>query len=295
MKYNERHFKIVEHIRPWEIDMLERQLHLLIQAKTYQIVSDNIVEIMVRLDMNTEFISEFTIPKDYFVSKFKYLESLTADYFKVDFKIVDGSGINYTRREAIFSDYDYLIYLDPDLYFSVSTLGALITSTYSIEDDKFMVTPTIIKYWDSSWDVITHPKFISAPYNMRDNFDVNLLQYSEYNSNDLSITVNKNIKFGGGWFNLFSKEMIELFPPPESFGGYGPDDTYIMYCARFLNIPQYILRGPLVTELTGRIQGFGNYIKDSLKFNDFTDKTRPSHNVLDTEIKKFYNNYIGNK
>jgi len=285
-------YKIVVHIRPWEIDQFEYQLKQLIKNSYY--IEDTLV-LYVNMDISENVIdyNNSNIKKDYFISKFKHLEELTNKYYIAKFNIVNNLQVLSTRRQSVKeNDCDYIIWLDSDIYFNSYTLLYLINSSKLIKESKFILTPNIIKYWDSSWDCITAKEYLSMPYNHRDFFD----SYSIDNTSKEEISISKNhtVKLGAGWFNLFSNELLQEIKIPDSFGGYGPDDTYIEIIAAQLQYPQYIVNGCVVTELgkfIGELPNF-NYIKDNLVFFEYEEKVRPSKEIMFQEIQKFLNNRV---
>ena len=71
--------------------------------------------------------------------------------------------------------------------------------------------------------------------------------------NKIEIKKTPVIKFGCGMHTLYSKSFWELVGIPESFGGYGPEDTYGMAAATIANrmgydINQFFMDGIYVTE-----------------------------------------------
>ena len=154
------------------------------------------------------------------------------------------------RRQAQYKIQDYIIWLDSDIYFSHLT-SYLISSTEHIQEDTFILSPEIIKYWDNSWDCIVHDKFLKEPHNHRDYFDLYVFD-SLVTNNEISLRKNNTIKFGGGWFNLIKSTVFDKIPLIDELGSYAPDDTYLSICGKQI-IPQYILGGVVVSEIGKRL------------------------------------------
>jgi hypothetical protein len=60
-------------------------------------------------------------------------------------------------------------------------------------------------------------------------------------------------KFGCGMHTLYSKEFWDFIGIPESFGGYGSEDTFAMYASTYAvqkgyDIKQYLLKGLYISE-----------------------------------------------
>jgi hypothetical protein len=107
---------------------------------------------------------------------------------------------------------------------------------------KFVVTPSTVRLWDSTWDCLVSPRFLNKPlgYERTNN------PYDDVVSNDTEYTVSevKNViigqpymKFAGGWFTIISKDLLTTVPIPDSFSHYGLEDTYIMWAVQLLNDP----------------------------------------------------------
>jgi hypothetical protein len=278
-------YRIVEYIQPWEIDDFERQIDQLIKSSYYLHNSKNVI---IDCTMNLDIVEWKTskIPKEYFLDKFKCIESRANNRFSVEFDI-DSSirGVTAKRRSIQTKYQNYVIWLDPDLYFSTLTLPYLISASAQIIDTTYILTPQIIKYWDSSWDCIVAEKYINQPFNHRDFFDSYILDHDQ--SNDISVKLNKQIKFGGGWFNLFTDDVFKKIPIPVELTPYGPDDTYISHCGIHINIPQYILSNVVVTEIGEIYSKNKNYIKPLMDI-----KIKNKEKITDQTLNKLINTYI---
>lgn len=277
-------YRIVQYIQPWEIDDLERQVDQLIKS-SYYIDSDTVIlDCTMNLDIVDWELS--SMPKEYFINKFKCLESRASNKFSVEFDTDSNiCGVTDKRRSVQFKVQDYIIWLDSDLYFSVYTLAYLIQASKQITDTNYILSPQIIKYWDSSWDSIVADKYLSMPFNHRDFFDSYSLDFET--SNAVSVKKNSIIKFGGGWFNLFTDSMFKSIPIDERIGAYGPDDTYLTHCAMISRYPQYILENVIVSEIGNLYLNDKNYIKPLLLVK-ISDKEKITDQELSNLIQEFF-------
>jgi hypothetical protein len=279
-------YRIIQYIQPWEIDDLSRQVHDLILS-SYHISKD--VTIIWDVTMNTDIVNWETskLPLTYFIEKFNYLKTIVGYYYQVEFNIDNNiKGCTDKRRNIVNTTQDYVIWLDSDMYFSKLTLPYLINSTQYINDELYIISPQIIKYWDNSWDCLVHQKFINEPFNHRDYFDLYSLD-ELCSNNDISIKQNTHIKFGGGWFNLFTNDIFNQLPFPEELGPYSADDLYVMLCSPKLNVKQYVLDGIVVSEIGNKYLENKNYLKPLLDVK-ISDKQKISDLEFRQLIENFY-------
>lgn len=280
-------YRILQYIQPWEIDDLERQVHKLISS-SYHINSD-ISRIIWDITMNTEIVdwNNSLLPKDYFINKFEYLKTIVNYYYTANFTLNNNiRGCSDKRRSASDTEQDYVIWLDSDLFFSKYTLPALINTTNLIQDKLYIISPEIIKWWDDSWDCIVHKKYLNEPFNHRDNFDINSFDITT-NIDNISIKLNSSmIRFGGGWFNLFTNDIFQKLPIPKEIGSYGHEDLWYMVCGANFGIKQYILEGIVVSEIGNKFLVNKNYIKNMLKVN-LQDKAKMSDTEFNSLVSSF--------
>jgi hypothetical protein len=119
-------------------------------------------------------------------------------------------------------------------------------------DGMYIVSPSLAKFWDTSWDVLCHSDYMDKHVGYsteREAIENTTVQKVE------SITVKRTpvIKFGCGMHTLYSKSFWEFVGIPESFGGYGPEDTYAMSAAAVAlklgyDIVQVYMDGIYITE-----------------------------------------------
>ena len=284
-------YRIVIYIQPWEIDDLERIIRHLILSSYYIDKTDTVI---LDVTMNTSTIlvdwNNSTIDKNYFSSKFLYLNSVASQYFETEFDTAATvQGCVDKRRSANTKSHDYIIWLDPDVFFSIYTLPYLIQSTKQITNSNFVLSPQIIKYWDNSWDCLTYHEFLTQPTNHRDYFDMYSLD-SIVSDTSKQLIVNSQVKFGGGWFNLFPSNLFRDINIPDAFGSYGWEDLYVMICCNHLKIPQYIMQGVIVSEIGNTLLNNKNYYKPFISINPL-----PYDKISEEQFKTIVSNFINKK
>lgn len=279
--------RIVQYIHPWEIDDFERVTNQLIKS-AYDV--PNTKEIILDVTLNLDVVDWETskMPRQYFLDKFKALEKRVAVHYTVEFDTDSNiCGCTDKRRSIQYKSQKYIIWLDSDMYFPITLLPYMVAATQNITQPDYILSPQLIKYWDSSWDVLTNERYLQEPFNHRDYFDTYKLDY-EVQHNETFININQGpIKFGGGWFNLFTDSVFKRIPLPIEIGPYGPDDTFISHCANFLEIPQFILTGQVVSEV-GKLYE-SDYIKPFLSIT-IQDKQK----ITDSELSELIHTFILN-
>ena len=284
-------YRIIIYIQPWEIDDLERIIRHLILS-SYYINKNNTVILDVTMNVSDTLVNWNTssIDKNYFINKFSYLSSIASQYFTVEFDTDHNiQGCVDKRRNANLKSHDYIIWLDTDIFFSIYTLPYVIHSTTHISDTKYILTPQIIKYWDSSWDCITYENFLTEPTNHRDYFDMYSLD-TIVNDTTKHLIINNQVKFGGGWFNLFSADVFNDINIPIEFGSYGWEDLYVMICSNFLKIPQYVIQGVIVSEIGNKLLSNKNYYNNMLSINT-SNRSKISQDEFNHIVTNFINRY----
>jgi hypothetical protein len=281
-------YRIIQYIQPWEIDDLSRQVHDMILS--YYHIPEN-VTIIWDVTMNTDIVNWETskLPIEYFIDKFNYLKTITGYYYQAEFNVDNNvKGCTDKRRNIVNTIQDYVIWLDSDMYFSKLNLPYLINATQHIDDELYMISPQLIKYWDNSWDCLVNQKFINEPHNHRDYFD--LYSLDNYSNDNISLKQNSHIKFGGGWFNLFSNKIFEHIIFPEELGSYGAEDLYFMLCSPKFNFKQYILEGIVVSEIGNKYLLNKNYLKPLLDIK-IQDKQKMTDLEFQQLVEKFYKQF----
>jgi len=247
---------------PFEIEDLAITL---VGLKRNSVYLDNSV-VKIKLDITMCLSDELTdwdksiLPKEYFDKRIRELLSVYCDWCEYDLNVEYGNeiiGCLSHRRNSwkANADADFFIWLDTDIYFKDITLSTIITSYIGIRDsgfDSFVLTPQIVRQWDNTWDVLVNKNFINHPINYQSKADI----YKDIHSveDDMGIVECPTFKFAGGWFTLISKKLFDIIGLPESFGHYGPDDTFMMYCCQIMKqkgqpVNQFTIENLLVGEM----------------------------------------------
>jgi hypothetical protein len=267
---------IVVHVMPLELEMFERWMVQYKNCLQYLEDSDD-VTLYATLNLNPKLTDweNSIIKQDYFISKFKDLISETKEICNI---ILDDSimGTTHQKREIIKSNYDQFIFADTDIAFPPMLLKYQLEASYVVKDtNKYVIIPSIVKLWDSTWDVLVDNRFENEEYGYHKNHlreitleqsveDVNLIPISPY-------------KYGCGMHTLYSKGFWDFIGIPESFGGYGPEDTFSMFASDIANslgyqIYQYVMKGIYVSE---------DYINRTPSYSD---------KIKIFDLKEFYRN-----
>ncbi len=249
-------YKIVIQIFPMvnEIDYLERILLLLKQASVY--VDKDKFHIILDVTLPTSYYltdwDNSTLKQDYFISKFKNLEKYTEwcdeYYFNIDDKVkgcVDCCINNIYK----YSNIDDMIWLDVDIIFNPYTLNLILESSLEIKQKQlnYIITPEYVKLWDNSWDVLVNDNFINESYGYEKKNDPIIDTITTYG--DISLEPMNGYKWGGGWFTLYSKKLLDYIHFPRDIEGYSPIDTFIMECCKHIpDATQYKIKNLVIAE-----------------------------------------------
>jgi hypothetical protein len=103
-------------------------------------------------------------------------------------------------------------------------------------------------------------------------------------------------KFAGGWFTLISKTVLDRTGVPESFGHYGLEDTFVMYCCQIMkqhgeNVSQLVLENLIAGEIhKGRTN---DTIKQFIASKDRKEEFRKiAEQNFNTELQNFQNRIV---
>lgn len=282
--------QIVIHLLPHEIDWFEWQSKQFKQGSYY--INDTVL-VDVTLNLNLVNWTESKLPKQFFINKFNQLKTLW-DWADAMFTVDDHNqclGCNDKRREAIrTTTADNILYLDSDLLFRSELLSYILESAKLIKQDYYIVSPQTVRMWDSSWDVITNKNYLNIPANMETYYTNDPYEVLTADMEDVNLTPINQFKFGGGWFNLISSNLLKLVDIPDSLGPYGVDDLFVMVCCDVLKskgypIQQYVLENTVVIE---NFKYRCNPYKDFLYYNNKQAMFREqAENNLQNEISAF--------
>ncbi len=275
---------------PHEIDWFEWQAKQLKAGSCY--IEDKII-IDITLNLNLVDWKNSQIPKQYFVDKFHQIKQLF-DWCETIFEIDENNiclGIDDKRRNSVRKyQPDNFIYLDCDIIFKPETLALLINSAKTISDDYYIISPQTPKLWDHTWNVLVNNVYLNQPYGFERIIDPYSILNTDYG--EMSLSPIDVFKFGGGWFNLISTKLLKFTDIPDSFGPYGIDDTYVMYCCdimkqKQLNSQQYIINNLVVAEnYKYRDNPYSQYLKIINKKDEYRIQ---AENNFGIELNNFRN------
>ncbi len=263
------------HVMPSELEMFSRLMVNMHKALSYLDENDD-VTLKVTLNLNPELTdwnnSEYK--QDYFVSRFALLFNGLKNINEV---ILDTScwGTTQQKREVIKLNYDQFIFCDTDILFHEHMLKYQLNTSYQL-DGMYILSPSLAKWWDASWDVLCHSDYKNKEYGYG---------MSEESANNaylqpikqINVRQIPTIKFGCGMHTLYSKSFWQFVTIPDGLGGYGPEDTYGMESAKVAiklgyDIKQFVMDGVYITEdYINRTPSFVDKIKQIDKKKEFYD------------------------
>jgi len=284
--------QIVVHLLPHEIDWFEWQ------SKQFKLGSahvDSNIIIDVTLNLNLVDWGKSQMPKQYYIDKFNYIETLW-DWAETKFDVNENGtclGCDDKRRTSIrTTEADNILYLDSDLIFKPETLSYMVSAASVVEDEYYIISPQTVRMWDSSWDVITNEEYLTTPANMETYYANDPFEIIAKDITNIELKKINEFKFGGGWFNLLSTKLLKLTDIPDSFGPYGIDDLYVMICCNIMKqkgitVNQYIVDGLVVIEnFKYRWNPYKIYLHLIDKQIEFRKK---AENNLNLELQNFIN------
>ena len=280
-------YRIAEYIQPWEIDDLERQIHKLIDSSYLLTGKEDRIILDVTLNVSDMLVNwnESKIPKQYFIDKFKYLETIASYHYAVNFDMDENIQGNTDKYRTIpDKEQDFIIWIDPNIFFSFLHLPYLVHASKLIADTYFVLSPQMIKYWDNSWDCITNKKYLHCPTDFRDSFDPSSLD-TTFNNEPVTITENFPPKVTG-WFSLFTTSLLRKIRLPAELGSYSPQDTYLALCCPIIHAKQYIMNNVVISD-TGKKYA-RNYMKSLFCVNENKNCLRITDEKFRELIKDFY-------
>jgi hypothetical protein len=95
-----------------------------------------------------------------------------------------------------------MILLDLDVIFSDYIFYYLQETLEHINDDLYIISPQVYKFWDQSWDLLSYSPYDGTDINELDPYIVKTL------NQDIELIQNKHIKFAGGWFTTISSKLL---------------------------------------------------------------------------------------
>lgn len=287
---------VVVHCMPLEIEMFERFMKQYRKALQYLDENDD-VTMKATLNLNPELTDweNSELKQEYFIAKFSVLFNGIKNINEV---ITDNSlwGTTQQKRESINLNYDQFIFVDTDIVLHEHTLKYQLNTSYHL-NDIYIISPSLAKWWDDSWSELTHKDYVNKPMGYGTTppaiQNVHTQEITTINARQI-----QNIKFGCGMHTLYSKSFWQLVGIPESFGGYGPEDTYGMAAATLaiklgIDIKQFVMDGVYIAEdYMDRTPSFNGKIKPIDRKKEFYDK---AHTLGPDEVRKFAAKLIENQ
>ena len=276
------------HVMPSELEMFERLMGQMHKAFHYLNENDD-VTLKVTLNLNPQLTDwkNSELKNGHFISRFGILFNGIKNINEI---ILDTScwGTTQQKRESCKLDYDQFIFCDTDILFHEHMLRYQLDASYQMEG-TYIISPSLAKWWDSSWDELCHSDYKDKEFGYATTKPAIDNTYTQ-EIKQINARQIQKIKFGCGMHTLYSKSFWELVTIPESFGGYGPEDTYGMWASGIAiklgyDIKQIVLDGVYITEdYINRTPSFDGRIKPIDRKKEFYDKA----NLLgQEEVTKF--------
>jgi hypothetical protein len=265
--------------------------------KASQHLSDDIY-FHIGLNLSSHIINwnESKLPKEYFIDKFNTALKMLDWAEEVNVIIYEGDelwGHLDLEKTQMDPKIDYYLGLCPDMWFHEYTLFYILESAKQVKDKYFIITPEIHKLWDWTWDELVNENYKDVPYE-----DWNKSNIFEIQSRALGEPyVQQTTRFKyAGWFDLYSKDFMELIPVPDDWKGYGPWDYYSMLVSDIavkngIDIKEYVLKNQIIFEYHPNKEDKGNfadYYKDLLSLN----KIENQRQVVESKFPYYIEQWI---
>jgi len=247
------------HIFPNELNRYSTTLDRL--NRCFSGVSDNIV-LYTTLNTSSAIIDwdKSTIDKADSIKRYDELNKKILCVKKIHNVISTNKpyGVNDHRRETYkkFYAYDSIIYLDSDIVFSDQILKNYVNALNSFDhkNEWYVISPQTVRLWDTTWDCIVNERYIKHPINSHKRLNPDEV-ISSVASAPRTYEKSPIYKFAGGWFTAHSPKLLNFVGIPNSFGSYGPDDTFLMSCMnsikrRGMSVVQYVVKNEIIIEDT---------------------------------------------
>jgi len=240
-----------------DIDQLEKMLLLLRQNSSFIDKSKFYIILDVTYPLSDYFVDweNSILQKDFFESKFeilkKYGDWCDESYFNIDTEVK--GCVDMCINNIYKYDVDSILMLDNDIIFNYHSLAIMLECTLEVKKQtpNYIITPEYVKMWDSSWDTLTNDYFKNKPNDpfyvlVNDPIDDSISTYGDISLEPLP---KGSFKFGGGWFTLFSKPLLDSIEFPRDIKGYGEIDTFIMIFSQHTpNAIQYKIKNLVICE-----------------------------------------------
>ena len=283
--------QIILHCLPREIDEVERICNHLQRSSHFLEKNDKVIlDFTLNLSDKLTDWNKSKLPMEFFVDKWKVMKDRSdwAPESIFDINVDDTClGCNDKRRNSVrkySDDVTHFMYLDTDVHFSIYNLYYIFRAIEKIKNKYYIISSQLLRLWDDSWNIISNNRFISMGVKSKVwlKFDPFAIDCEVLNHSDnLRFKEIPYIKFGGGWFNVFSSNLLKFIDIPDSLSSYGLDDTFISDGANLMkqkgyDVSQYILENMVVCENRKyrHLNAYDNVIEDLTIDENFKQKYR---------------------
>lgn len=261
------------HVMPHEMVMFDRWMNDFRRSLSFLPPSAHLT-LRATLNLNPRLIdwSKSPLPQEYFVAKFLGLIAGLPVLHEI--RSDDSlAGTTQQKRECIALEYDHFIFADPDIAYPPYLIHGEMDIASQLSG-RFMISPPVVRLWDTTWDHVVHPDFISKPlgYFLTHSAD----ETRNQSPKQISAVPLADPKFGTGWMNLYSKDLMAFVGIPASLGGYGAEDVFIGLSSEVARtngypISAYLLRGAYISE---DYANRDSTLTDALMFKDIREQQR---------------------
>ena len=286
---------------PWEVDYALLQF-MQLKKSSLNLYPEDKIYFHIGLNLSSHIINwnESKLPKEFFINKFNAALKMLDWAKEVNVTIYEGDELwGHLDLEKVQMDpkIDYYMSICPDMWFHEYALFYIIESAKQVKDKYFIITPEIHKLWDWTWDELVNENYKDVTYedwNKSDIFEIQSRALGEPYVEQTS-----RFKYAG-WFDLYSKDFIELIPVPDDWKGYGPWDYYSMLISDIavkngINIKEYVLRNQIIFEYHPNKEdkdNFADYYKDLLSLNKIENQRQVVESKFPHYIEQWTNKNI---
>jgi hypothetical protein len=289
--------KIKIQYMPWEVDYALLQFIQLKKASQHLLNDDIYFHIGLNLSSYIVDWNKSKLPKEFFINKFNATLKMLDWAKEVNVTIYEGDelwGHLDLEKTQIDPKIDYYMSICPDMWFHEHTLFYIIEAAKQIKDRYFIVTPEIHKLWDWTWDELVNENYQNIPYSDWNKSDIFEIQ-SRVLESEPYLQQTSRFKYAG-WFDLYSKDFLELIPVPDDWKGYGPWDYYSMLISEIaikkgMDIKEYVLKNQIIFEYHPNKEdksNFVDYYKDLLSLN----KIENQRQVVESKFPYYIEQWI---
>ena len=249
---------------PWEVDYALLQF-MQLKKSSLNLYPEDKIYFHIGLNLSSHIINwnESKLPKEYFINKFNTALKMLDWAENINVTIYEGDELwGHLDLEKVQMDpkIDYYLGLCPDMWFHEYTLFYILEAAKH-KSDIFEI----------------QSRALDEPY-------VEQISRFKY----------------AGWFDLYSKDFMELVSIPNDWKGYGPWDYYSMLVSDIavkngIDIKEYVLRNQIIFEYHPNKEDKGNfadYYKDLLSLNKIENQRQVVESKFPHYIQQWTNKNI---